>query len=85
MEQGVHLVVKKAADPTPTSVCIVRIEPRGGAAAMITVTVAPDVESGGPGTSGSYAHADDALAVVAEFLLRGGASFRSPQHADDGQ
>jgi len=79
MEQGVHLVGKTATDSAPTSVCIVRVSPRGGGAATITVTVAPDVESGGLGTSRSYTEADDALAVVADFLRRGGASFRTPR------
>ena len=80
MEQGVHLLVPKGADHPPTSVCIVRVSPRGSGTTMITVAVAPDVERESPGASRSYVEAEDVLAVVADFLRGAGATFRTHQN-----
>jgi hypothetical protein len=78
MERGVHLVVPNGTEHTPTSVCIVRVSPRGRGTTMITVQVAADVEHATPGTSHSYVDAQDALAMVADFLRRAGATFGTP-------
>jgi hypothetical protein len=76
-ERGVHLVVSKSVDQHPTSVCIVRVSPRGGGTVLITVAVAQDVESDSPGTNRSYADAEDVLAAVSDFLRRSGATSRT--------
>jgi hypothetical protein len=77
MEQGVHLMVRTGANLSPTGVCIVRVSPRGSGTMIITLAMAHDVERGGPEPAGSYADAEDALEQVAEFLRRGGATFRT--------
>ncbi len=76
-----HLVPSSDTE-LPTSVCIVRVSPRGGGSTVIRVAVAADVEGDAADTGRSYAEAEEVLAVVAEFLRDSGAAFRTHGLAD---
>jgi hypothetical protein len=49
-------------------VCVLRVESRGEAGALITVTTTPDVSIRSPGQTRSVADAAEALSLVASFL-----------------
>jgi hypothetical protein len=54
--------------PTKTAVCVLRVEGRGEAGVLITVTTTPDVSMRSPGKTRSVADAAEALSLVATFL-----------------
>jgi hypothetical protein len=54
--------------PSRTGVCVLRVERRGAAGILITVTTAPDISLRSPGQSRSVADAAAALCLVAGFL-----------------
>jgi hypothetical protein len=51
-----------------TAVCVLRVESRGEAGLLITVTTTPDVNIRSPGKARSVADAAEALSLVARFL-----------------
>lgn len=51
-----------------TAVCVLRVESRGEAGVLITVTTTPDVSMTSPGQARSVADAAEALSLVASFL-----------------
>ena len=54
--------------PPRTAVCVLRIESRGEAGVLITVTTTPDVNVRSPGKARSVADTAEALSLVASFL-----------------
>jgi hypothetical protein len=63
-----------------TAVCVLRVERRGEAGILITVTTTPDVSLTSPGQARSVADAADALSLVASFL----AEYEHGETADTG-
>jgi len=51
-----------------TAVCVLRVETRGAAGVLITITTTPDVAAASPGPTTAVASADEALTLVASFL-----------------
>jgi len=49
-------------------VCVLRVERRGDAGVLITITTTPDVSVTSPGFARSVATPADALSLVATFL-----------------
>jgi hypothetical protein len=66
--------------PSKTAVCVLRVESRGEAGILITVTTTPDVDVKKPGRTQIVTRPDDALALVGSFL-RG---YECGQDAGDG-
>jgi hypothetical protein len=58
----------RRARPPRTAVCVLRIESRGEAGILITVTTTPDVSMRSPGKTRLVADPAEALSVVASFL-----------------
>jgi hypothetical protein len=54
--------------PPRTAVCVLRVEARGDAGVLITVTTTPDVAVTSPGRTQTVARVDEALSLVASFL-----------------
>jgi hypothetical protein len=54
--------------PPKVAMCVVRIESRGEAGVLITVTTASNINVTAPGRSQSVAGPEEALALVAGFL-----------------
>jgi hypothetical protein len=59
--------VRRARSPR-TAVCILRVESRGEAGVLITITTTPDVGTRSPAKTRSVANAAEALSLVASFL-----------------
>jgi hypothetical protein len=58
----------RRARPARTAVCVLRVESRGEAGVLITVTTTPDVSARSPDQTRSVADAAEALSLVANFL-----------------
>lgn len=58
----------RRAQPPETAVCVLRVESRGEAGVLITVTTTPDVSMRSPGKTRVVADAAEALSLVASFL-----------------
>ena len=56
------------SEPPRVAVCVLRVENRGEAGILITITATPDVQTTVPGRTQSVAKAEEALALVARFL-----------------
>jgi hypothetical protein len=56
------------SEPPRVAVCVLRVESRGEAGILITITTTPDVQTTVPGRTQSVAQAEEALALVARFL-----------------
>jgi hypothetical protein len=54
--------------PPRTAVCVLRVEARGSAGVLITVTTTPDVTATSPGCTKAVASIDEALTLVGRFL-----------------
>ena len=54
--------------PPKTAVCVLRVESRGEAGVLITLTTTPDISVITPGHTQSVVRFDDALSLVANFL-----------------
>ena len=54
--------------PPKAAVCILRVEMRGAAGVLITITTTPDVTTTSPGHAKAVASVDEALTLVGRFL-----------------
>jgi hypothetical protein len=54
--------------PPRTAVCVLRVEARGSAGVLITVTTTPDAASGLPGSTKAVASVEEAPTLVGRFL-----------------
>jgi hypothetical protein len=60
--------VMARSEPPRVAVCVLRVESRGEAGILITITTTSDVRLTVPGRTQSAAGAEEALALVARFL-----------------